>query len=208
MFAGLLTSRLVFLDAVGSDPTKPRKIPGALLVRWRLCPLRRGSLWAWRGRGSWRALRSAAACRAPQCPGPGRLDAQFLLCQYASNWRPLDYAHRLLRLPPPPTPPTALVLAQSRIRCTRASTRRSRATSSRYVRARDRVLAGVGLCSRAATACRNSTVHCADISVQSCSTMRTAGRCTTTATVAATWTRTITSRYASESFSARVRICH
>lgn len=44
MFAGLLTSRLVFLDAVGSDPTKPRKIPGALLVRWRLCPLRQRQL--------------------------------------------------------------------------------------------------------------------------------------------------------------------
>ena len=29
MFAGLLSSKLVFLDAIGSDPTKPRKIPGA-----------------------------------------------------------------------------------------------------------------------------------------------------------------------------------
>ena len=28
MFAGLLSSKLVFLDAIGSDPTQPRKIPG------------------------------------------------------------------------------------------------------------------------------------------------------------------------------------
>ena len=29
MFAGLLSTKLVFLDAIGSDPTQPRKIPGA-----------------------------------------------------------------------------------------------------------------------------------------------------------------------------------
>ena len=56
VFMRLMTTRLVFLDAIGSDPTKPRKIPGvrqyssavhrigqkgslqrttALIVRWR-----------------------------------------------------------------------------------------------------------------------------------------------------------------------------
>jgi hypothetical protein len=32
MFAGLLTSKLIYLDAIGSDPTKPRKIPGICRV--------------------------------------------------------------------------------------------------------------------------------------------------------------------------------
>ena len=42
MFAGLLSSKLVFLDAIGSDPTQPRKIPGARAKAACPCP------WPWR----------------------------------------------------------------------------------------------------------------------------------------------------------------
>lgn len=151
MFAGLLTSRLVFLDAVGSDPTKPRKIPGALLVCWPLCPLQPASpAFAGRGQGG-EVGESCGARHAPQCHGPGRLDAQFLLCEYASRWRPLDCAHRLLLLPAPrPHPPPwswhRAVLNAHGLQPVEVGLHPA------GMPARACMLAGVALCSRAATA--------------------------------------------------------
>ena len=105
MFAGLLTSRLVFLDAVGSDPTKPRKIPGALLVRWRLCPLQPAAA-SGRGEGGEVGERCGARQRAALRSALGR--AGLMRNSSCASTRPTGDLLTMLTvclcsLPPDPT---------------------------------------------------------------------------------------------------------
>ena len=64
MFAGLLSSKLVFLDAIGSDPTQPRKIPGCDWARARAYACRFLALPASPGS-------RASVTRQPRRCGPG-----------------------------------------------------------------------------------------------------------------------------------------